>query len=165
MTSARQGRKLYVASVAILAGLALVFVARAASQAAVTEQIVVDRYTGLAINGYDPVAYFTDGKPTPGSPQLEMQHDGAVWRFSNVGNRAAFAAAPDIYMPKFGGYDPLGVAQGVAVAGKPNIWFIAGDRLYLFYDGMRLAKFAADADRLRATAERKWPDVLRTLCP
>ena len=80
-----------------------------------------------------------------------MRYGGAVWRFCNVGNRAAFAARPDVYMPQYGGYDPLGVARGVAVAGNPNVWLIAGERLFLFYDRSRREKFAAGSgsrDRL-----------------
>jgi len=61
---------------------------------------LVDRHTGLALGGYDPVAFYTDGKPLPGSPEFELQYGGAVWRFSNVGNREAFAARPDVYMPR-----------------------------------------------------------------
>ena len=53
-----------------------------------------------------------------GNPELELRYGGAAWRFCNVGNRAAFAAQPEVYMPQFGGYDPVGVARGVAVAGK-----------------------------------------------
>ncbi len=166
MTPARQERKQNSACLLALVSLALVLGAGAfVSPAAATEQIVVDWHTGLAIGGYDPVAYFTDRKPMAGSADLEFRYGGAVWRFCNVGNRAAFAAQPDVYMPKFGGYDPLGVAGGVAVAGNPNVWFIAGERLFLFYDRARREKFAADPDRVIATAERKWPDVLRTLSP
>jgi hypothetical protein len=112
--------------VGILAALALV------SQAAATERIVVDRHTGLAIGGYDPVAFYTDGRPVPGSPDLEFQYGGTIWRFCNIGNQEAFAARPDVYMPKFGGYDPLGVAHGVAVAGNPDVWLINGGWLFLF---------------------------------
>ncbi len=125
----------------------------------------MDWHTGLAIEGYDPVAFFTDGKSTLGSADFEFRYGGAIWRFCNVGNRDAFAARPDIYMPQFGGYDPLGVARGVAVSGNPNVWLITGERLFLFYDRDRLEKFAANADRLIAAAERKWPDVVRTLSP
>jgi YHS domain-containing protein len=166
MTPARQERKLYTAWLAGLACIALVFAAGLpVSSAAGTEQIVVDWHTGFAIGGFDPVAYFTEGQPVAGNSQFELPYGGAVWRFSNSGNREAFAADPDVYMPKFGGYDPLGVARGVAVAGNPDVWFIAGERLFLFYDRARRDKFAADPDRLSATAERKWPDVLRTLSP
>ena len=125
----------------------------------------MDWHTGLAIEGYDPVAFFTDGKSMPGSADFEFRYGGAIWRFCNVGNRDAFAARPDIYMPQFGGYDPLGVARGVAVSGNPNVWLITGERLFLFYDRDRLEKFAANSDRLIAEAERKWPDVVRTLSP
>ncbi len=136
-----------------------------AAGAATTARVVVDWHTGLAIDGYDPVAYFTDGKPLPGSADLELSYGGAVWRFRNIGNRAAFVARPDVYMPQFGGYDPLGVAHGVAVAGNPTLWCISGERLFLFYDRARLQTFTAAPARTTATAERKWPAVRRTLSP
>ena len=135
------------------------------TRAATTERIVVDRHTGLAIGGYDPVAFFTDGRPKAGNPEFELRCGGAVWRFCNVGNRAAFAAQPEVYMPQFGGYDPVGVARGVAVAGNPDLWLISGERLFLFYDHVRLERFAADPERVIAAAGRKWPDVSRTLSP
>ena len=81
-----------------------------------------------------------------------------------MGNRAAFAAQPEIYMPQFGGYDPIGVTRGVAVAGNPNVWLIAGQRLYLFYDRTRM-EFAADVDRLAEEAERTWPGLRHSLSP
>ncbi len=166
MTSARQKRKRYGAAGAAWVALVLGLTAGVpVSRAALTERIVVDWYSGLAIGGYDPVAYFTDRKQVLGSADFELRYDGVIWRFCNIGNREAFAAQPDVYMPLFGGYDPLGVARGVAVAGKPNVWLIAGGRLYLFYDQSWLEKFAADPDRLSAEAERKWPAVESTLSP
>ena len=104
----------------------------------------------MAIGGYDPVAYFTDGKPMAGSADLELRYGGVVWRFCNVGNRAAFAEQPDVYMPQYGGYDPVGVARGVAVAGNPDVWTIAGERLFLFYDGAQRERFLADPARFIA---------------
>ncbi len=166
MTAARQQRKRYQIGHAVAGGLVGLLAALSpASHAATTERIVVDRHSGLAIAGYDPVAFYTDGKPVPGSPDLELQYGGAVWRFCNIGNREAFAARPDVYMPKFGGYDPLGVARGIAVAGNPTVWLISGGQLFLFYDQDRLATFTADTERFIAAAERKWPDVLHTLSP
>jgi YHS domain-containing protein len=165
MTAARRKRKQYCACLAAFTGLVLALSANPSAIAATTERIVVDWHTGLAIEGYDPVAFFTDGKSMPGSAEFEFRYGGAIWRFCNVGNRDAFAARPDIYMPQFGGYDPLGVARGVAVSGNPNVWLITGERLFLFYDRDRLEKFAANSDRLIAEAERKWPDVVRTLSP
>jgi hypothetical protein len=100
-----------------------------------------------------------------GSADLELRYGGVFWRFCNVGNRAAFAERPDVYMPQYGGYDPLGAARGVAVAGNPNVWIIVGERLFLFYDRVRREKFAADSARFIAAAARNWPAVLRTLSP
>jgi hypothetical protein len=166
MTSARQERKRYGTGIAALACLmAMLCAGPPALRAATTETVVVDWHTGLAIGGYDPVAFYTDGQPVAGNADLELRYGGAVWRFRNIGNRAAFAERPDVYMPQFGGYDPLGVARGVAVAGNPSVWLIAGERLFLFYDRARLDTFTADSARVTAAAERKWPDVLRTLGP
>ena len=105
------------------------------------------------------------GEEVLGNADLELHSGGVTWRFDNVGNREAFAARPDIYMPRFGGYDPVGVARGVAVAGKPNVWLIEKQQLFLFYDRTWLENFAADPDRLIAEAERKWPAVQSTLSP
>ena len=85
-----------------------------APRAATTERVVVDQHTGLALYGIDPVAYFTERKPVPGRAEFEYSYAGAVWRFANDGNRAAFAADPDIYMQRYGGYDPVGVSRGLA---------------------------------------------------
>jgi len=166
MTAARQQRKRYDARLSAITGVMLAVAAfTPVRHAASTERIVVAWHTGLAIDGYDPVAFYTDGKPVLGSPDFELSYGGAVWRFCNVGNRAAFAARPDVYMPRFGGYDPVGVAHGLAVAGNPSVWLISGERLFLFYDRSRLETFAADAERITSAADRKWPEVLRTLSP
>jgi hypothetical protein len=172
MTAARQKRKQHCAGLlactvlVAYAGLLFALAAEPAiSPARATERVFVDWHSGLALGGYDPVAFFTEGRPTPGSAEFELRQGGAIWRFVNVGNRAAFAARPDVYMPQYGGYDPLGVARGVAVAGNPNAWLIVGERLFLFYDGERRDKFAADPGRVTSPADRKWPDVLRTLTP
>jgi hypothetical protein len=166
MTAARQQRKRYCARAGALAGLLLALsMGLSGSLAAATERIVTDWHTGLAIAGYDPVAFYTDGKPVLGNPDFEFAYGGAVWRFCNVGDREAFAARPDVYMPQFGGYDPLGVANGVAVAGNPSLWLITGGHLFLFYDRKRLETFSADSERITGAAERRWPQVLHTLSP
>jgi hypothetical protein len=154
------------AGFAVYTGVAFVLaVGVPASGADANEQVVVDWRTGLAISGYDPVAYFTDGKPVEGSPDFELRYGGAIWRFANIGNRAAFAARPDIYMPQYGGHDPLGVARGLAVAGNPNAWLIASSRLFLFYNDDRRDKFVTDPNRVIGPADRKWPDVQLTVTP
>jgi hypothetical protein len=136
-----------------------------ASDPAITERVVVNRFTGLAIDGFDPVAYFVDSAPAAGRPEFELRAGGATWQFRNQGNRAAFAANPDVYKPRFGGYDPVALARGAATAGNPYLWLIARDRLYLFYNNEAREAFAADLENAIAAAERNWPVVQNTLIP
>jgi hypothetical protein len=131
--------------------------------AASNDHIVVDAHTGLAISGFDPVAYFTEAKPKFGRPDLELRFDGVVWRFQNEGNRAAFAEHPAVYMPRFGGHDPVAAARGNSVPGHPLFWAVTGDRLYLFYSAKARAAFLADPGRIIERATRKWREVARTI--
>ena len=164
MTAARQQRKSRL-GLGLLLGLALAggIVAPAVSKAAPSEPIVVNPHTGLAISGVDPVAYFTDGKPVFGRPELELSLGGTVWRFRNEGNRAAFAAHPDVYRPRFGGYDPVAIARGSSVAGHPLVWAVIDERLYLFYSDEARTAFLADPGRIIDRATRKWPEVARSI--
>src|ERR1700722_12906549 len=104
MTAARQQRKssrAFALGLALgIAGLGAIFVSPA-TLAAPSDRIVVDADSGLALSGFDPVAYFTDRKPKIGRPSLELRRDDTVWRFQNEGNRAAFAAHPEVYTPRF----------------------------------------------------------------
>jgi len=118
---------------------------------------------GVGIKGYDPVAYFTEGKAAIGRTDTELSVAGTIWRFRNEGNRAAFADHPEVYMPSFGGYDPVAIARGTSVPGHPQFWAVTGGRLYLFYSDAARATFVADPGRLIEAAERKWPDVARTI--
>ena len=130
---------------------------------AVDEPTVANTQSGLAISGFDPVAYFTDGAPKTGRPDLELSQGGAVWRFRNEGNRSAFAEHPDVYAPRFGGYDPVAIARGASVQGHPLVWAVVGQRLYLFYSDAARVTFIADPGRYIEAATRKWPDVARTI--
>jgi len=133
------------------------------ARAATTERLVADRFTGLAISGVDPVGYFTDARPLAGRPEFEAAAAGAIWRFRNEGNRAVFLRSPDVYGPQFGGYDPIDIARGVAVAGDPQLWLIAGQRLFLFARPQSRDAFAADPARLATEAKRRWPTLRETL--
>lgn len=149
-----------------LFALAVLFPALVVSvHAATTERIVADRHTGLAISGFDPVAYFTDAVPRMGVADYELAASGVTWRFRNEGNMAAFTADPEIYSPQFGGYDPVGIARGVAAAGHPQLWLIHEKKLYLFHSAETRERFTADPDAVRALADEKWPDVERDLVP
>ena len=162
MTAARQQRKRRQAlGLAWILAVLLVLVVPVAWAA--EDQVVSDSNTGLALGGADPVAYFTDARPLFGRPELELSKFGTVWRFRNEGNRAAFIANPDIYKPRFGGYDPVAVGRGRSVPGHPLYWVVYGERLYLFFTEEARAAFLAEPDQILATAERKWPEVVRTI--
>ena len=133
------------------------------ARATTTERVVVNRFTGLAIEGFDPVAYFTDARPELGLADFEASEAGAVWRFRNEGDRASFVAHPDIYGPQYGGYDPIDLARGVTVAGNPRFWLIFGQRLYLFGREQTRDAFAADPSRVLPSANLRWPELEQTL--
>jgi len=154
MTSARRRGKASFFAVMGVSGLLVLLASPLSgpSTAAVSERIVTDLHTGLAISGYDPVAYFTDAAPIVGRAEFEYRFKGVIWRFDNEGNL-------------FGGYDPIAVARGVALAGNPAYWVIARDRLYLFYNPVALENFRADIDNAVSAAEAKWPQVMEGLTP
>ena len=74
-------------------------------------------------------------------------------------------ADPDVYLPRFGGYDPVGVARGLAVAGNPRLWFIGGERLYLFFSEETRKEFASDSASMTTIADREWPSIQLKLVP
>ena len=114
-TARRYGSRPGIALFALLASFFGALSLDFAAWAATTERVVVSRYSGLAIEGFDPVAYFTESMAALGLPDFEARESGAVWRFRNEGNRASFVAHPEIYGPQFGGYDPVDLARGVTV--------------------------------------------------
>jgi hypothetical protein len=162
MTARRQEKKgpgSRRAGAALRAAVAAALLCAVPQAWAATERVVVNRHSGLAIDGFDPVAYFTEGAPRPGVAEVEAWRGGVVWRFRSAANRAAFLAAPDVYAPRFGGYDPVDVARGKAVAGRPLFWLVAGERLYLFSREDSRDAFAADPDGIGRQAEARWPAV------
>ncbi len=86
---------------------------------------------GVAIQGYDPVAYFTENMPVKGSGVYVASHDGAVYWFSSAENQKAFKADPAKYVPAYGGFCAYGVAQGVKVPIDPTAFKIVDGQLYL----------------------------------
>jgi hypothetical protein len=159
MTRPRRRRKraLTAAGWVLAAGLALAAGVLPAS----AQRIMQDWHTGLALYGIDPVAYHTDAKALIGRDNLEYSYGGAIWRFRNSGNRAAFTDNPEVYAPRFGGHDPMAVARGVNVPGHPDFWLIAAGGLYLFANADSRGAFAADPQKAIAAATARWPEVER----
>jgi YHS domain-containing protein len=166
MTAQRQERYGWrpgTAAFGLLAGFFVAFSLDFAAQAATTERVVVNRYSGLAIEGFDPVAYFVDGSAAQGTAEFEANLWGAVWRFRNEGNRASFLAHPEIYGPQFGGYDPADIARGVTIAGNPRFFAIVAQRLYLFSREANRDAFAANPDRFLYEVGKRWPALQEQL--
>ena len=166
MTAQRQERYGWrpgMAAFTVAAGVFAVLSLDSAARAATTERVVVNRYSGLAIGGFDPVAYFTESRPAPGLPDFEAREAGAVWRFRNQGNRASFVAHPEIYGPQFGGYDPVDLGRGVTYAGNPRFWVVTGQRLYLFGREENRDAFAAQPARFLKDARARWPVLVQML--
>ncbi|BBK32429.1 YHS domain-containing protein [Stella humosa] len=112
--------------------------------------------TRLAIRGYDPVAYFTQGAPTPGRADITADHAGATYRFASAGNRDAFRTDPARYLPAYGGFCAMGTALGRKVDGDPQQWRIVDDRLYLNYDANVAHHWAQHIPQNTFAADGKW---------
>ena len=126
------------------------------------ERMLVSRVSGIALGGYDAVAYQLAGQPVAGVSAHEAVWAGVTWRFSSEANKAAFQADPQVYAPLFDGYDPMGVAQSRAVETDPYHFAVLRGRLVLFRTEASRERFLADAAVLNLAA-RAWPDVERQL--
>jgi hypothetical protein len=146
-----------------LAALAVVALLLGPALAATNERIVADRHSGLAMWGYDPVAYHLDGAARQGSAAFETEHDGLMWRFVNAGNLDAFRERPDDYLPAFGGFDPPMVARKAAVPGNPEVFAIWNGKLLLFRNEASRERFFSDPGSIFHAAEAGWAEAAKTL--
>jgi YHS domain-containing protein len=116
---------------------------------------------GVAIKGYDPVAYFADGKPAKGDAKFSHDWNGATWRFASVEHRDAFKAEPEKYAPQFGGYCAWAVSQNYTANSDPeNAWRIVNGKLYLNYNREVQQKWEADIPGNIAKGDSNWPKIL-----
>ena len=115
---------------------------------------------GIAIDGSDAVAYFTEGRPVAGDPAITHDWNGATWRFSSTANRDAFAADPDAYAPQFGGYCAWAVAEGYIAPTTPEAWTIHDGKLYLNFSRRIRRRWERDIPGNVARGERNWRGVL-----
>lgn len=114
---------------------------------------------GLAVQGYDPVAYFTLGKPLMGKPEYSTTFDDATYRFANSANREAFQRTPDRYVPQYGGYCALGVSLGRKFDGDPQQWKIVGGKLYLNVNADAARVWNRDIPGNITKADAQWPKI------
>lgn len=116
-------------------------------------------WTGLAVDGYDAVAYFTTGTPTKGSSDITTSWGGATWRFATDANRTAFLADPAHYAPQYGGYCAWAVSQGYTADADPEAWKIVEGKLYLNYSKKVQATWEQDIPGNINKADANWPKV------
>jgi YHS domain-containing protein len=115
--------------------------------------------SGLALKGYDPVAYFAEKKPVPGRPEFTAVHEGATYRFASAANRDAFAAAPAKYAPQYGGYCAFGTASGYKAPIEPDAWTIVDGKLYLNYNQSVRSRWASDIPGYIRKGDAQWPAI------
>ncbi|MEO1136233.1 MAG: YHS domain-containing (seleno)protein [Pseudomonadota bacterium] len=139
---------------------AFVFASLFAVSAIAKDPVYTARFSNIAVEGYDPVAYFTQGEPVKGDRQFSLDYNGAEWRFSTAENLAAFEADPTKYAPQYGGYCSWAVSQGYTARGNPKNWTIVEDKLYLNYNDEIQARWTKDIPGFINTANQNWPDVL-----
>lgn len=114
---------------------------------------------GLALGGYDAVAYFMDGTPVKGKSEFHTQWNGATWQFATAEHRDAFVTAPEKFAPQYGGYCAYAVAKGVSAPGDPTLWKVADGKLYLNKNADVQKLWSQDVPGNIGQADRNWPAV------
>ncbi|MDP6572142.1 MAG: YHS domain-containing (seleno)protein [Rhodospirillales bacterium] len=146
------------AFVAVTAGLLIV------AGAARADGVINTTFIGTtAIEGHDPVAYFTEGKPVEGSSAHTYQWKGATWKFSTKENRDSFAASPRKFAPRYGGYCAWAVAQGYTAGIDPEAWRVVDGKLYLNNSKSIQKRWAQDIPGNIAKGDANWPKIAAKL--
>lgn len=113
----------------------------------------------LAIEGYDPVAYFTDKRPVKGLPEFRTEFRGETFEFASADHREAFVADPAKYAPEYGGYCAYGVAKGYKAKIDPEAFSVVRGRLYLNYSEAVRTRWLSDLPGYIRQADANWPEV------
>lgn len=121
-------------------------------------------HDGVAIGGYDPVAYFAEGQAREGSGDYAYAWNGATWYFASAEHRDAFAADPEAYAPQYGGWCAYGAAKGYAADSDPKeAWTLHDGKLYLNWDTEVQEDWREDIPRYLAKSEANWPRIEASL--
>ena len=152
-------RDFVFSSIAAASGVAGLSVVPGSAQAG-KAQIYTGFLSSAAVDGYDPVAYFTMGKPVKGEKKHAMKYKGAWWYFSSAENLQKFKTNPVAYAPQYGGYCAYGVSQSAAVKGDPLLWKIVDGKLYLNINKQVVGIWQKDIPGYISKANQNWPKVL-----
>ena len=145
-----------LASVTVLA----LVVALLASGARASDPVNKDSQ-GLALGGYDAVAYFTEDEPVAGGREFETEWSGTKWRFSSAENKDTFLEAPEKHAPQYGGYCAYAVSKGGTANGDPTVWRMVGGKLYLNLNRGVQQLWVKDIPGNIAKADKNWPGVVK----
>lgn len=128
-------------------------------QAAIAKPTTIQNVdaAGVAMKGFDAVAYFTMATPTKGTAEFVAQHNGATFRFASAANRDAFVKAPEKYAPQYGGYCAMGVAYNGKFDIDPDAWKIENGKLYLNKDMKTQRMWFNDIPGNITKADNIWP--------
>jgi hypothetical protein len=145
----------------ILRAFAVLLLASAVAGPAVAlSPINKTTFGGVAIDGWDPVAYFVDGRPVEGSREHSLEWNGATWRFASAAHRELFVQAPERYAPQYGGYCAWAVSQGYTAGIDPQAWRIENGRLFLNYSPEVQKKWSSDIPGNVAKGDANWAKLL-----
>jgi YHS domain-containing protein len=136
-------------------------VCRAWTQSIDTRVHQFNTNNGLAIEGYDPVAYFTSHKAIGGNKNISLVHEGVTYRFTSEQNKNLFKANPSAYEPQYGGWCAYAMgANGEKVSVDPETFKVVNGKLYLFYNRFfnnTLKDWNKDETNLKTKADKNWP--------
>lgn len=125
------------------------------------EMTIYSAQEGLALDGYDVVAFFKGEGAVSGSQEFSLMWKGVVWRFASKGNQAQFEANPRAYAPIFGGYCAYAMSQGYLAPGDPHMWQIDDGQLFLLNNPAVQTIWQEQNQKLLQAAQGNWPAVLR----
>jgi YHS domain-containing protein len=149
-------KKLILSLAAVVSIWALILVACAGSPAPMNVDI-----DGIALKGYDPVAYFTAGKPVKGQKQYQFEWKNAKWYFSSSEHLELFAENPARYAPQYGGYCAYAVSRGTTADIDPESWAIVNGKLYLNLNKDVQNTWNKDRPGYIEKADKNWPKLLQ----
>jgi YHS domain-containing protein len=114
---------------------------------------------GIAIQGYDPVAYFTDSKPVKGDAKFSYTWRGTVWQFASAQHRDLFAETPEKYAPQYGGFCAYAVSENHTADIDPEAWKIIENKLYLNYSKSVQQMWLKEPEARIRRADQNWPNL------
>ena len=123
-------------------------------------KIVVNAKNGLALEGYDPVSYFTEGAPVKGVEGFSAKHLGATYYFATAEHRDRFANEPAKYAPQFGGYCGYGASRGYLASVDPEAYTIMNGRLILQNSKKVLELWRKEPEARLTLADQNWPSIV-----